>query len=60
MQDTYYHTCGYPILVEISNDAARFRDGAQDGVDEALDACPNCGELLLLGDLTPEPVDEWW
>ncbi len=62
MQDTYYHTCGCPIILEITPARAVFWPAAP-GADEesgTIDACPNCGEALLLGDLTPEPIDEWW
>ncbi len=62
MEDTYYHTCGCPIILEIAPTGAVFRFAArpEDEEGEAVDACPNCGEVLLLGDLTPEPTDEWW
>ncbi len=65
MPDTYFHTCGCPIVVEIATGGAIFRAEGQSEDDageaaEPIDACPNCGEILLLGDLTPEPTDEWW
>lgn len=59
--DAYYHICGYPIIFETRREdgdtVAIFRDGEQ---AEPIEICPNCGEVLLLGDLTPEPFDEWW
>ncbi len=66
MGDIYYHFCGYPIIFEAQPEeqgaSAAFRDGGQGAEAEAeiIEICPNCGELLLLGDLTLEPVDEWW
>jgi hypothetical protein len=66
MDEVYYHICGYPIIFETQpagdGASAVFRDGEQTAGVEAdiIEVCPNCGELLLLGDLTPEPADEWW
>ncbi len=76
MKTLYYHTCGYPILFEArSTEAATvaiFWDGSEEarqedvGPDaaeengEPIEECPGCGEILLLGDLAPEPREEWW
>ncbi len=65
MATLFYHTCGYPIRFETRSTAAAtvaiFRDGAaEDGEDEeTIEVCPGCGEILLLGDLTVEPREEW-
>jgi hypothetical protein len=64
--DIYYHICGYPIIIEVgaagAGTSAVLRDGGEGAGREgdSIETCPNCGEVLLLGDLTPEPVDEWW
>jgi hypothetical protein len=64
MEDAYYHTCGYPIIFEADEAGGepRFHDGggAEGQEPEIVETCPGCGEMLLLGDLTPEPIDEWW
>ncbi len=63
MAELYYHTCGYPILFETSNEGLRpsavFEDGGQEEeTPEVIDVCPGCGEVLLMGDLTAQLEDE--
>lgn len=55
-----YHTCDYPIWVEIGDQAetARMFDAGHidDGAPLApVDHCPGCGALLALADLSEAP-----
>ena len=63
--DLYYHTCGYPIIFQVeiegSHTKAVLRDGGQEDYavePEVIETCPGCGEMLLMGDLIPEPDEE--
>jgi hypothetical protein len=60
--ETWYHSCGYPILVSSrqvdGREVVTFFDSDPKWADRKISECPGCERTLRLANLTPEVEHE--